>query len=252
MGRFFMWEIYMADRSWLSFLSSDVGGRCFAPSDRGGAPRTQERSPRPIGQGSINVVSRAETEIANGRDSLQRFRNATTEKIFNFHEGDFYTEKLKTHPALVTTRGEIAEHLSAECNRNCDPVASGKVHYSIADMSLVGRAWQFFKDAVGVGTDGAIGSDPDLAVVGSFSTRSNWKSSGVDCKRGFASVDFSVSNNMGSESGSRFKYSLDGSKNSLFGNDINGPAGEFGTVYQNWDWNEEVEFKGNPACKEVE
>lgn len=242
----------MADRSWLSGLGFGVGGACFDSVDRGGAPRREIRMPRQIGHGGIGVVSRAETEIANGVDSLERFRRATTEKIFNFQEDDLYTEKMKTHPALVSTREEIADHLSAACELSCDPIASGRVRYSIGDMSVVGKAWQFIKDMVGFGTSGMIGNDPDFGVVGSFSTRSNWKSSGIDCERGFASVDFSVSNNMGSESGTRFGYSSDRANNSIVGNDPNGPAGEFGTVYQNWDWNEEIEFKANPACKQVE
>jgi hypothetical protein len=242
----------MADRSWLSGLGLDVGGRCFDPAARGGAPRSEMRSPRQIGKGILDVVSRAESETANGRDSLQRFRAATTEKIFNFQEGDFYTEKMKTHPAIATTREEIREQLSDSCRLSCDSVASGKVHYSIGDKSLFGRAWQFLKDTVGYGTDGVIGSDPNFAVVGSFSTRSKWKTSGVDCERGFSSVDFSVSNNMGTESGSRFGYSPERTNNSVLGNDINGPTGEFGTVYQNWEWNEEVGFEANPSCKQVD
>jgi hypothetical protein len=220
--------------------------------DRGGAPRSEVRSPRQIGRGILDIVSRAETERANGRDSVQRFRTATTEKIFNFQDGDFYTEKMKTHPAVVAAREEIAAHLSDSCKLSCDPVASGKVHYSIGERSLFGRGWQFLKDMVGYGTDGVVGSDPDFAVVGSFSTRSKWKTSGVDCERGFASVDFSVSNNMGTESGSRFGYSPERSNNSVLENDINGPTGEYGTVYQNWDWNEELGFEANPSCKEVE
>lgn len=242
----------MADRSWLSALGLGIGGRCFDTDRRGGAPRSEVRIPRLIGRGSLDVVSRAESEIANGKDSLERFRSATTAKIFNFQEGDFYTEKMKTHPAIVKTRGEIADRLSSVCQLTCDPVASGKVHYSIGDKSLFGRAWQFIKDTCGFGTNGAIGTDPDFAVVGSFSTRSKWETSGVDCERGFASVDFSVSNNMGSESGTRFGYSSQRANNSMLGNDINGPTGKFGTLYQNWDWNEEATFEPNPLCKEVE
>lgn len=241
----------MADRIWPSALGLGIGGTCFDTSDRGGAPRSEMRTPRLIGGGSIGVVSRAESQIANGKDSFARFRSATSAKIFNFQEGDFYTEKMRMHPAVISTRREITDQLFRGCQLTCNPVASGKVHYSIGDKSLFGRGWQLIKDAVGFGTNGSIGSDPDFAVVGSFSTRSNWKTSGVDCERGFASVDFSLSNNMGSESGSRFRYSSERSNNSILGNDINGATGKYGTLYQNWDWNEEVTFEPNPLCKET-
>jgi hypothetical protein len=242
----------MADKSILSRFRTDMGLRCYDPDGRDGRPRTRLLKPRVIDKIGITVAPRAETEHVNGRASLFRFVEATADKIFFFRKGDYYTEKMRQHPAVKKTRADITEYLSSECKLSCEPVASGKVHYSIGDKSSIGKAWQYVKDVFGFGTNGKIGSDPDYGVVGSFSTRSNWKSSGIDCERGIASIDFSVSNNMGAESGGRISYGPEREKNSLFENDPNSPSGRFGTVYQNWDWNEEVQFEGNPFCKQLD
>jgi hypothetical protein len=242
----------MADKSILSRFRMDMGLRRYDPDGRDGRPRTRLIKPRVINKIGINVAPRAEAEIADGRSSLRRFAEATTDKIFFFRGGDYYTEKMKQHPAVQKARSDIADSLASECKLSCEPVAAGQVRYAIDDKSWFGQAWQFVKDQFGFHTKGLIGSDPDYAVVGSFSTRSNWKSSGIDCEKGSASIDFSVSNNMGVESATRFGYNIPGVRNSLLKDDPTGPTGEFGTVYQNWDWNEEVAFQGNPSCKETE
>lgn len=209
--------------------------------DRGGVFLGSRRS-----GSELTAVPRSVASTAGAYTCLRQYMSATKQKIYNFIAGDYYTEKMKNHQAVVETRASLPGIISNECRASCDPESSGPVRYSLGDKSLIGRGIDFVGTHVGTWTNGVIGPDPDYATVGSLSTTSKWETTDVKCGEGTAIVKYSLSNDMSLSSNTRWGYS--NPDQHVFDDNPFGPSGEFGTVRQNWEWQERVSFDKSSEC----
>jgi hypothetical protein len=196
----------------------------------------------------------ASRDVASGAGaytSLGHYIAPTERKIFDFKDGDYYTDKMKKHPAVEQTRESLRGALGDACRLDCEPnfgSGSTKVKHDLGELSLWGRAWDFTKTIAGVATFGLIGHDPDYGTVGSFSSKSKVRTTDIDCEEGSADAKFSIANRMGMGSNTRFDYDPTRESNTILSDDPLGETGSFGTVKQSWEWNERITFEANTEC----
>lgn len=214
-------------------------------------PDFKPQAPWYTPSGRPTIASREATSKAGAYDSLLRYLGFTSQKRLNFKAGDYYTEKMKSHPGVSETRESIEGALATYCRTDCNPepaVASGRASDSLGERGFFGQVWDGVKTFFGVITFGAVGSDPDFGTVGSFSTSSSVKTTEIDCQNGTAEATFSVSNRMSASSNTRFSYEGIFGKTSLLPDDPFGETGPLGTVEQNWEWDEQLSFDRNAQC----
>jgi hypothetical protein len=201
--------------------------------------------------GRPTIASRESTSSLGAYGSLLRYVGITSEKRLNFKPGDYYTEKMKSHPGVSETRKSVQDALATYCRTDCNPepsVGSGQTSYSLGERGFFGQVWDGIKTVFGAITFGAVGSDPDYGTVGSFSTSSNVKTGKIDCENGTAEANFSVSNRMSASSNTRFSYKGIFGITSILPDNPLGETGPLGTVEQNWEWSERLSFDKNPQC----
>ncbi len=216
--------------------------------------------PTPDGESPSQAITRSSQPVAASREvaseigaygSVLRYFDETPDKILNFKDGDYYTARMKLHPAVEQARDALRASFEAACRVVCNPQslpAQTKVSYDLGERSFLGQLLDGAKTLMGFATGGLIGSDPDYGTVGSFSSRSNVTTRDLDCGAGVADVEFSISNNMGMSSNSRFSYDASNGRTSLLPDNPLGPTGHFGTVKQSWDWSERVSFPASHNC----
>lgn len=163
-----------------------------------------------------------------------------------FTQDDPYTVAMRAHPALTSSRSEMARRIELDCLFSCTSNARGKVAYSLGRNTLLQNIGDFISTMVGTLTGGLIGKDPQYGVIGSFSSSSTWKTSIVTCAEGKATVDMHLENSMGAASMTRYSY--DSPSDTLLPNDPFGEGAPFATTQQSWEWEEEVSFEGVTSC----
>ena len=165
---------------------------------------------------------------------------------FSYDDGDYYTEKMREHPAVVNTLQDAIATIAADCTASCTSSAGGKVRHSLGDNSLLGNILDYLSVGLGTLTGGLIGRDPAYGILGSLSSRSNWHVSSVDCAAGSAVLEIDLSNRMSAASNTRYSYSSPNA--TLLPENPFGENGPLGTVNQEWRWKEDVRFSPQGEC----
>ena len=166
--------------------------------------------------------------------SIQRFVCPGADKSLNFSQGDFYISQMMTHPSIIDTRSDIIKNLASFCL----PQTSGNITFSLGENSLLGNAWHLYKTIAGTLSFGTLFSNPHHSTIGSFN--GTWNINEIDYSNRSANVNFTVVNEMGLASGTRYGY--DNTDQTLLDNNPFSSDGFLGTVEQSWTWDEKINF----------
>ncbi len=167
-----------------------------------------------------------------------------------FENGDYFTELLKKHIFIEEIRKGISDDLETRCldcnenNSDFEPV-----RYSLGGIPGLFKYAKDYSTILTVGTTGNIA----VTYLGSYGL--NYRAERIVCKLGIARIHFNVTNSSTLASATRLPilgyYEW---WNNYPGNWINTgiekiTVGPLSAKYQVFDWDEWIQFIGNPCCK---
>jgi len=145
-----------------------------------------------------------------------------------------FISQMMTHPSIINARRDITKNLSSFC----PPETSGNIRYSLGDNSLIENVLHYLTTFGGTASFGTLFSNPHHSTIGSFN--GTWNIQEIDYSNRSANVNFSILNEMGLASGTRYGY--ENSDQTLLENNPFSNDGFLGTVTQSWNWDEKINF----------
>jgi len=170
-----------------------------------------------------------------------------------FKPGDAFLEIVRNDPFMEEVRGRVRETLQDRCKYPaCDTTPYTKENdpheYKskgiIGDLELV-RDYAYaglqFAPVPSMGLQ-ALGATKASAYLGAYNVK--WKAENIKCCSGKAKIAFHVWDFWNAETLSNLPFTGPLLPESPFGE--SGPIG--GTTWLNFDWEEDIEFKGDSKC----
>ncbi|MBU2574872.1 MAG: hypothetical protein KKH28_12425 [Elusimicrobia bacterium] len=193
--------------------------------------------------------------------------SGTSPKILSFDINHPLTKQLMKSENVENTRKKVMAKLEENCAK-CNAGTTG----NDAGRTLEKEGWgKAASDLFVFGTNGVFYGNPTEAFLGGY--KGTWTAGKIDCAKGSTQVSFSITNVTGTKSLTHFPgfaqdhptiqdlynewrrsgippwKNAQGSPVGLVNDNFFGEDGFMRNVTENFNWQENIQFKGNPKCK---